>query len=185
MPTRSGSHGSRSVLEASSGMSPLPPPFNLPQTSFALMHRMLWADLHPAIKSRILWLFGQDFETLTDEDESYDYAAAKKAKQKVAKRLLLKLRKQEEEEGPGIAGALAEIKEQNERFVDMLQAQAAQIVSLSAKVNAVPAVAKLQAASAGGGARARRRRDARGRGERKAAVLRLIGLLVGGVMVRL
>ena len=140
----------RSVLEASERMSPLPPPFNLPQTSFALMHRMLWADLHPAIKSRILWLFGQDFETLTDEDESYDYAAAKKAKQKVAKRLLLKLRKQEEEEGPGIAGALAEIKEQNERFVDMLQAQAAQIVSLSAKVNAVPAVAKLQASSAGG-----------------------------------
>jgi len=93
----------RSVLEAAERMSPVPPPFNLPQTLLRALRSLVWARLPQACREqlgRCVESLGgsRGFSPIDDEcSREAGMAAAKRAKQKVAKRLLLKLKKSEEE----------------------------------------------------------------------------------------
>merc|ERR1712167_389792 len=76
-----------SVIQATERMSPVPPPLNLPQTSYAFVMTNIVSVLCP-----------QYTPVEKDRNDGYDLSKAKKAKQKVAQKLLLKLKRSQDDE---------------------------------------------------------------------------------------
>jgi len=91
----------RSVMEATERMSPVPPPFNLPitLTAFILKYTPLGLLIKPG---------GAD-------KAPYDYSKNKKAKGKVARKLMLKFKKREEELDEVTLGAYVEDLQENQQ----------------------------------------------------------------------
>ena len=96
----------RSVMEATERMHPIPPPFNLPVTCAVFMHNQCTGTV-----------FGMLFPSGEKEHRPYDYKTNKNLKGKIARALMLKFKRQQEEGASLTLDGYAEMLAENQKEI--------------------------------------------------------------------
>jgi hypothetical protein len=96
----------RSVMEATERMHPIPPPFNLPVTSAVFMHNQCMGTV-----------FGMLFPSGEKVARPYDYKTNKNKKGKIARALMLKFKRQQEESSSLTLEGYAEMLADNQKEI--------------------------------------------------------------------